>query len=62
MTMNQDQIEWRRSKVQELVVKGNNHYEIASILKVSRPTITRDIQHLRGPTIVTGFGAGTGSL
>jgi transposase len=47
MTMNQEQIEWRRNKVQELVVKGNNHYEIASILKVSRPTITRDIQYLR---------------
>lgn len=45
--MNQGQIEWRRNKVQELVVKGNNNYEIASILQVSRPTITRDIQYLR---------------
>jgi transcriptional regulator with PAS, ATPase and Fis domain len=43
-----DQIEWRRNKVQELLVKGNsNHYEIASILQVSRPTITRDIEYLR---------------
>jgi hypothetical protein len=41
------QIEWRRSKVQELLVKGNNHYEIASVLQVSRPTITRDIEYLR---------------
>jgi Trp operon repressor len=41
------QIEWRRSKVQELLVKGNNHYEIASVLQVSRPTITRDIEFLR---------------
>jgi DNA-binding transcriptional regulator LsrR (DeoR family) len=47
MTMNQDQIDWRRNKVQELFVKGNNHYEIANILQVSRPTITRDIQYLR---------------
>jgi hypothetical protein len=41
------QIEWRRSKVQELLVKGNNHYEIASVLQVSRPTITRDVEYLR---------------
>jgi hypothetical protein len=41
------QIEWRRSKVQELLVKGNNHYEIATVLQVSRPTITRDIEYLR---------------
>jgi hypothetical protein len=41
------QIEWRRSKVQELLVKGNNHYEIAGVLQVSRPTITRDIEYLR---------------
>jgi len=45
--MNQkDKAEWRRSKVQELLVKGYNHYEIASALQISRPTITRDIQHL----------------
>jgi hypothetical protein len=41
------QIEWRRSKVQEMLVKGNNHYEIASILQVSRPTITRDVEYLK---------------
>jgi len=45
--MNQkDKVQWRRSKVQELLVKGYNHYEIASILQISRPTITRDIQYL----------------
>ncbi|MGB0027274.1 MAG: HTH domain-containing protein, partial [Nitrososphaeraceae archaeon] len=42
-----DKLEWRRNKVQELLVKGNNHYEIANILHVSRPTITRDIEYLR---------------
>jgi hypothetical protein len=41
------QIEWCRSKIQELLVKGNNHYEIASVLQVSRPTITRDVEYLR---------------
>ena len=31
-----------------LLAKGNNnHYEIASILQVSRPTISRDIEYLR---------------
>ena len=41
-----DNIEWRRSKVQELLVKGYNHYEIASTLQISRPTITKDIHYL----------------
>ena len=41
------EIEWRRNKVQELLAKGNNnHYEIASILQVSKPTISRDIEYL----------------
>ena len=45
--MNQkDKVEWRRNKVQELLVKGYNHYEIAGTLQISRPTITRDIQYL----------------
>jgi transposase len=47
MNQKKDNIEWRRSKVQELLVKGYNHYEIASTLKISRPTITKDIQYLR---------------
>jgi hypothetical protein len=41
-----DNVQWRRNKVQELLVKGYNHYEIASTLQISRPTITRDIQYL----------------
>ncbi len=46
MSQKKDNIEWRRNKVQELLVKGYNHYEIASTLQISRPTITRDIQYL----------------
>jgi hypothetical protein len=46
--MNQkDKVQWRRNKVQELLVKAYNHYEIASTLQISGPTITRDIQYLR---------------
>jgi hypothetical protein len=45
--MNQkEKVQWRRNKVQELLVKGYNHYEIASSLQISRPTITRDVQYL----------------
>jgi hypothetical protein len=47
MNQKKDNIEWHRNKVQELLVKGYNHYEIASTLKISRPTITKDIQYLR---------------
>jgi hypothetical protein len=39
--------EWRRSKVRELLVKGYNHYKIANTLQIPRPTITKDVQHLR---------------
>jgi hypothetical protein len=46
--MNQNnKIEWRRSKVRELLVKGYNHYEIANALQIPRPTITKDVQYLR---------------
>jgi predicted transcriptional regulator len=39
--------DWRRSKVRELIVKGYNHYEIANMLQIPRPTITKDMQYLR---------------
>jgi hypothetical protein len=42
-----NRIEWRRSKVRELVAKGYNHYEIANSLRIPRSTITKDIQYLR---------------
>ncbi len=40
-------VEWRRNKVQELLVKGYNQWDIAKTLQISQPTISRDIQHLR---------------
>ena len=42
-----DSLGWRRSKVQELLVKGYNNYEIADTLQISRHTIAKDIQYLR---------------
>ena len=42
-----DSLEWRRSKVQELLVKGYNNNEIADTLQISQHTIIKDIQYLR---------------
>ena len=47
MNQKENKIDWRRSKVRELLVKGYNHYEIANTLQIPRPTITKDIQYLR---------------
>lgn len=43
----QNQVEWRRNKVCELLVKGRSQYEIAEVLKVSQRTISNDFQFLR---------------
>jgi len=44
----QQQIEWRRAKVMELLSKGeSNQSEIASMLQVDRSIICRDIAYLR---------------
>jgi hypothetical protein len=40
-------LEWRRSKVQELASQGYNQSEISRILQISQPTINRDITFLR---------------
>jgi hypothetical protein len=46
--MQQQIIEWRRTKVMELLSKGEgNQSEIASILQVDKSIICRDIAHLR---------------
>lgn len=44
----QRQVDWRRSKVLELMSKGEtSQSEIARILQVDRSTICRDVDHLR---------------
>jgi hypothetical protein len=46
--MQQQQIEWRRAKVMELLSKGeSNQSEIARVLQVDRSIICRDIAHIR---------------
>jgi DNA-binding MarR family transcriptional regulator len=44
----QQQIEWRRAKVMELLSKGeSNQSEIARILQVDKSIISRDVAYLR---------------
>src|ERR687884_1835115 len=46
-TSQNNSLEWRRSKVQELASQGYNQSEISRILQISQPTINRDITYLR---------------
>jgi predicted transcriptional regulator len=39
--------DWRRSKVMELSSQGYNQSEIAKILQISQPTISRDIHYIK---------------
>jgi predicted transcriptional regulator len=40
-------LEWRRSKVLELISQGYNQSEISRILQISQSTINRDLSYLR---------------
>jgi hypothetical protein len=42
-----NRIGWRRNKVNELSIKGFQQAEIARMLQISEPTISRDIEYLR---------------
>jgi DNA-directed RNA polymerase specialized sigma subunit len=47
-TKMQQQIEWRRAKVMELLSKGeSNQSEIARVLHVDKSIVCRDIAYLR---------------
>jgi hypothetical protein len=48
--MEQQSIQWRRDKVQELSSQGNSQREIARILQVGTGTINRDLSFLRQQT------------
>ncbi|MFL6325223.1 MAG: hypothetical protein ACJ72C_10725, partial [Nitrososphaeraceae archaeon] len=41
------QVEWRRTKVLELLSKGDSQYEIAKTLQVDLSIISRDVYFLR---------------
>ena len=42
-----NRIGWRRNKVNELSIKGFTQADIARMLQISEPTISRDIEYLR---------------
>jgi hypothetical protein len=44
---NNNEITWRRNKVQELSIKGFSQAEISRMLQISEPTISRDIEYLK---------------
>ena len=46
-TKHHRQIEWRREKVLELASDGYGVREIARLLEISHPTVSRDMQWLR---------------
>jgi hypothetical protein len=47
MEQQQNQVQWRRDKVQELCSKGYNQREISQTLQVGLATVNRDISYLR---------------
>jgi Trp operon repressor len=49
----QQQIQWRRDKVQELCSKGYSQREISQILQVGLATVNRDISYLRSQAKLT---------
>jgi Trp operon repressor len=44
---NQEQVQWRRDKVQELCSKGYSQREISHILQIGLASVNRDILYLR---------------
>ena len=47
MEQQEQQVQWRREKVQELCSKGYSQREISQILQVGLATVNRDISYLR---------------
>jgi hypothetical protein len=43
----QNQVQWRRDKIQELCSKGYSQREISQTLQIGLATVNRDISHLR---------------
>ncbi|MFL6359090.1 MAG: hypothetical protein ACJ72V_07095, partial [Nitrososphaeraceae archaeon] len=43
----EQQVQWRRDKVQELCSKGYSQREISQVLQVGLATVNRDVSYLR---------------
>jgi predicted transcriptional regulator len=48
---NKKQIEWRRNKVRQLLLRGNTQSDISRALHISQPTISRDIDYIKSKYI-----------
>jgi predicted transcriptional regulator len=42
-----NQMAWRRNKIKELLARGYRQYDIANSLRISQPTISRDIHYIQ---------------
>jgi IS30 family transposase len=40
-------IDWRRNKVQQLLVRGYSQWDVAEELQIDQSTVSRDVQYLR---------------
>src|SRR6187431_882692 len=40
-------VDWRRNKVQQLLVRGYTQWDVAEELQIDQSTVSRDIQYLR---------------
>jgi hypothetical protein len=40
-------VDWRRNKVQQLLVRGYSQWDVAEELQIDQSTVSRDIQYLR---------------
>ena len=46
-TKKQQQIEWRRNKINELSIKGFSQSNIVRMLDIDKSVVSRDIEYLR---------------
>ena len=42
-----EMVDWRRNKVQQLLVRGYSQRNVAEELQIDQSTVSRDIQYLR---------------
>jgi predicted transcriptional regulator len=40
-------VDWRRNKVQQLLVRGYNQWDVAEELQIDQSTVSRDVHYLR---------------
>jgi predicted transcriptional regulator len=40
-------VDWRRNKVQQLLVRGYSQWDVAEELQIDQSTVSRDVHYLR---------------